>query len=64
MMDMLFQYLSGSAMDKFAPSQSSAYLKILHRIYSKKENNAASFWVNLITFNITNPKVDVNFPVF
>ena len=26
MMDMLFQYLSGSAMDKFAPSQSS-YIK-------------------------------------
>ena len=32
MMDMLFHYLSGSAMDKIAPSQGSACLKILHRI--------------------------------
>ena len=43
MMDMLFQYLSGSAMDKITPLQGSACLKILRRIKGKKEKNAALF---------------------
>ena len=32
MMDMLFHYLSGSAMERTAPLRGSACLKILHRI--------------------------------
>ena len=64
MMDILFHNLSGFAMDKIAQSQGSAWLNVLHRIWTKKEKNEALFWKNLITFNIINPKVDLNFPVF
>ena len=43
MMDILFHYMIGSAMDKILPLQGSAYLKTLHRIKSKKDKNAALF---------------------